>query len=176
MRGNRRGSAKQYSNETLRGGNPSALVPARLKTSQKSPAGASFSGTLDDRRGRGPTVPKPNPPGDASDALVRRTWRTLWKEAWGFKRGSGLGHRITARGAADAHPRGDQLMRHSARSGVPLSGLEAGGFDEMITSSAAAFASGSCTERGRVPLLYGRRWLRALSTRIARCEAGGTGC
>jgi hypothetical protein len=64
MRGNRRGSAKQYSNETLRGGNPSALVPAQLKTCQKSPAGVSFSGdTLDDRRGRGPSVPKPNPPG-----------------------------------------------------------------------------------------------------------------
>jgi len=56
------GSAKQYSNEKLRGGNPSALVPAQLKTSQKSPAGVSFSGdTEDDRRGRGPTVPKTQP-------------------------------------------------------------------------------------------------------------------
>jgi hypothetical protein len=60
MRGNRRGSAKQYSNETLRGGNPSALVPARLKTSQKSPAGASFSGTLR-MTGGGEAQPYRNP-------------------------------------------------------------------------------------------------------------------
>jgi hypothetical protein len=76
----RRGNAKQYSGQTLRGGSSGAFVPSSGQDLTEAPPAFHSRGTLRmTRRGETQTVSKWKPPGSEVPGLwCRHMWRTMW--------------------------------------------------------------------------------------------------